>query len=242
VRLGNRATLSILLTNLLAGIDEALHGSRNLRGWGTGGAPDPILLQVVGFNPSARRYAYRVNQAFGSNSQARTLYAQPFRVAVDIRFDLGPDPESRAIKSFLAPSPGEVAPLSAAQIRARLERGFDAFQFVVGQRSTLMLTPQQFDSVRAIQAEYATLRKRIYDSLAQKLAARLSGYDNEEARSEWHVAIASVQLAYADAWARLRSVLTHEQLGRLPSFVKGLVGVSRATLDLNLRKPLTDPP
>ncbi|TMB09483.1 MAG: TonB-dependent receptor, partial [Deltaproteobacteria bacterium] len=59
--LERRLTLSLLTVNLLGGLDEWLHGSTNLRGWGYASAPDPVLLYVHGFDPATARFRYAVN-------------------------------------------------------------------------------------------------------------------------------------------------------------------------------------
>ncbi len=49
----NRVTASVYFANVLGGVDQLLHGS-DLRGWGSGGAPDPVLLVPRGFDRPPR--------------------------------------------------------------------------------------------------------------------------------------------------------------------------------------------
>lgn len=60
-------SVSLNLTNPLGGLDQALHGSSNLRGWGTQPFADPVLYNVRGFDPASlttdelvKRYARSV--------------------------------------------------------------------------------------------------------------------------------------------------------------------------------------
>ena len=41
---GGRVRPTLYLQNILAGVDQALHGSGELRGWGSQATPDPVLL------------------------------------------------------------------------------------------------------------------------------------------------------------------------------------------------------
>src|SRR3989449_4243872 len=66
--LERRLTVSVLTVNLLAGLDEWLHGAGDLRGWGYASAPDPVLLYVHGFDPATARFRYAVNGRFGASS------------------------------------------------------------------------------------------------------------------------------------------------------------------------------
>jgi hypothetical protein len=54
-RWGGRVTPAIYLQNILAGIDQLVHGS-NMRGWGSPATPDPVLFVPRGFDPGAQRF------------------------------------------------------------------------------------------------------------------------------------------------------------------------------------------
>ena len=68
LRLGQRAELSLQLSNPFAVADVVLHGSNALRGWGQQSVPVNDLLVVRGFDALSKRYLYDVNQRFGTNS------------------------------------------------------------------------------------------------------------------------------------------------------------------------------
>ncbi|HEV7588665.1 MAG TPA: carboxypeptidase-like regulatory domain-containing protein, partial [Longimicrobium sp.] len=59
-----RLGIAVVAANVIAGIDQLLHGAAGLRGWGDPGFPDPVLLHVRGFDPAARAYRYEVNPQF----------------------------------------------------------------------------------------------------------------------------------------------------------------------------------
>ncbi|HTS89843.1 MAG TPA: carboxypeptidase regulatory-like domain-containing protein [Gemmatimonadales bacterium] len=86
--LQQRLTISLLTSNLLAGLDQLFHGENNLHGWGEYTRPDPTLLTVTGFNPQTQEFIYQVNGNFGNINGTQTL-RQPFQVGLQMRFALG---------------------------------------------------------------------------------------------------------------------------------------------------------
>jgi hypothetical protein len=87
--LKRRLTISTLLVNPLAGLDQALHGADGLRGWGQFVRPDPTLLAVRGFDAANRRYVYEVNERFGNTRQSAAAFRQTFQVGVQARYVYG---------------------------------------------------------------------------------------------------------------------------------------------------------
>src|SRR2546425_11203453 len=77
-----RLTISLLTVNLLGGLDEWLHGTANLHGWGFAAAPDPVLLYVRSFDPVARRFSYGVNGRVGATARANGGGAVPVPIAL----------------------------------------------------------------------------------------------------------------------------------------------------------------
>jgi hypothetical protein len=90
-KLDRRLTFSLVTANLIGGIDQALHGSNNLRGWGAFTQPDNTLLFVRGFDAATNRYRYEVNERFGAVRGNQTGIRLPFQVGFNIRYTLGPD-------------------------------------------------------------------------------------------------------------------------------------------------------
>lgn len=88
--------LSLQLVNPLSGADRLLHG-RNEKGWGQPRRIDPNLLFVTGFDPVEQRFRYAVNERFGdatgTGAGGRGIGQQlnPFQVALQARYTIGPD-------------------------------------------------------------------------------------------------------------------------------------------------------
>ncbi|MDQ6828579.1 MAG: hypothetical protein M3081_06905 [Gemmatimonadota bacterium] len=81
-----RLTLSVSALNAIVGLDELLHGSTNLRGWGQDATVDRRLLFVTGFDPVTRTYHYQVNQHFGAASGTLNPFRIPFILAIQARY------------------------------------------------------------------------------------------------------------------------------------------------------------
>jgi hypothetical protein len=95
--LNRRLMISVNTQNLLGGIDELLHGSGNLHGWGAIRSQDNTLLYTRGFDPVNNRYLYEVNERFGASRQGANGITVPFQVGVNARLMLGPDRTRDAI-------------------------------------------------------------------------------------------------------------------------------------------------
>jgi hypothetical protein len=87
--LNRRLTISLLTQNLLAGVDQLVHGAANLHGWGQIARPSPTLLSVTGFDPASQRFRYAVNERFGATSSNTTAFRSPFQIGVQVRYLLG---------------------------------------------------------------------------------------------------------------------------------------------------------
>jgi hypothetical protein len=90
------ARLSI--DNVLGLLDRSLHGSSHLRGWGSVGNVDPVLLQPTAFFAATRNFGYTVNPQFGRRQQARQATA-PWTIRLEFRLNLGPSVLRARVKS-----------------------------------------------------------------------------------------------------------------------------------------------
>jgi hypothetical protein len=111
--------------NPLAGVDQLLHGSKNLRGWGQQSRPDATLLYVNGFDTEQQRFLYRVNERFGDTRAARTAIRTPFQIGLQARLQLGPDRQREMLMGRLAAMGNRGGPGGGAggmNPRAMLER------------------------------------------------------------------------------------------------------------------------
>lgn len=87
--LKRRLAVSFVVQNPLAGLDQAVNGSNNLKGWGQPQRSDNTLLYVRGFDATNRRFLYEVNERFGNAAAFSRAFFQPFQVGINARFSYG---------------------------------------------------------------------------------------------------------------------------------------------------------
>lgn len=210
----NRGSIQLLLTNVLSGIDQALHGSNHLHGWGQYAFPDPTLLTVRGFDPATQRYTYAVNPLFGSTAQFRNIFRAPFRITLDVRLNIEPDRETQYLESLLRVGKSAGDTLTEQEIKQRIARGFNPLNAFIVSKDSLHLSTAQVDSIKAISQRYATVRDSIVTVLARYLLARRGNYGGEEVRQHWHSAGIASYAAYVKEARSAIGVLTPEQRER----------------------------
>ncbi len=207
----NRGSVALIFTNLLSGLDQALHGSNKLHGWGQSAFADPTLLTVRGFDPTANRFNYTVNPLFGSTTQFRNTFRSPFVITLDVRLEVGPDRETQYLESLLRPRGSEGAALTVDQIKSRIARGFNPIDQLMQQKDSIPLSKEQVDSVTKISRRYAVRRDSIATVMAQYLVARHGSYGGEEVRETWHAAGVASYRGYIDDIRTVVALLTPEQ-------------------------------
>ncbi|MDB4909584.1 MAG: hypothetical protein JWO39_407 [Gemmatimonadetes bacterium] len=89
VDFAHRLTLSLTALNTLVGLDELLHGTNGIHGWGQDASIDQRLLFVTGFDNATQTFKYQVNQHFGAASGALNPFRIPFALSLQARIDLG---------------------------------------------------------------------------------------------------------------------------------------------------------
>jgi hypothetical protein len=102
-KLSGRVVPNVYLQNVLAGVDQALHGSNNLRGWGSQISPDPVLLVPRGFDASAKRFKYDVNPRFADTRAGRSFALDPFRIVIDFSINLSTDFNLQQLRRAVEP-------------------------------------------------------------------------------------------------------------------------------------------
>jgi Carboxypeptidase regulatory-like domain len=141
-----RLTISVSTVNLLGGLDDWLHGTANLRGWGYATTPDPVLLYVRGFDPTTPRFLYAVNTRFGTTTSASGGIVVPFQVSVQGHLAIGPGriPDRLRAKSSAGAVAMPAIPAHAALILPNPLTAILAF------RDSLRLTPAQVSELQAV--------------------------------------------------------------------------------------------
>lgn len=211
--LQNRGAVTLRMTNVLAGIDQWLHGPGDMRGWGQVAYADPTLLEVRGFDPVRRRYVYAVNPQFGNTSLMRSVFLAPFRITLDFRFEFGPNTERAAVIQMRLPrADAQQASADSATIYRRLNGGSRSlFDRVLEVRDSLQLTRVEQDSLLAMDLRHAAVRDSVYSALAHYLSNAGDNADPSVLMTRWHEAVGFVQRSQWLKVAAMQRMLTPER-------------------------------
>lgn len=207
------------ISNPIGGLDQLLHGSSNLHGWGTALAPDPTLLIVRGFDHATQRFDYEVNPRFGRTPRAQSRSRVPFRVTLDFTFDLGVPAQKQQAVRLLNPGRGERVGtrMTADSIAAKLARQVpDVYRAILSESDSLLITRDQSDALRAAQPRYRARVDSLWKVVGVRLAAMESDYD---ANAAMHLIDEYTERAWVmsrDELPTLRRILAPLQLQLAP--------------------------
>lgn len=87
--MGRRLEISADFSNVLAGMDQLLHGRDDLHGWGQPNRLDGTLLYPRGYDPVTDRFRYVVNEQFGESRAQRFGQGTPFQIVLQARVSIG---------------------------------------------------------------------------------------------------------------------------------------------------------
>jgi len=229
--LDRRLTVSLLTVNLLGGLDEWLHGSANLHGWGFTVAPDPVLLYVRGFDPSAPRYRYAVNGRFGATAGANGGVIVPFQVALQVHMTVGPDRTRDRLRAAFGgrrgggeggrgSSPGGEGG-GPQDFAARLARILpNPISAILELRDSLACSPDQVVALQAIADSLDTQNRPVSDSLQAAVQRAGERPDPGTLFARLRPKLAEGREHIRRALERARSVLTADQWAKLPDTLK----------------------
>ena len=238
-RFGNpwrNAMVSLNVANPLTAVDHMLHGSSNLKGWGGGGALDPVLYSVQGFDTATSNFKYLANTRFG---QPRGTNSAPFQVSLDVSITLTPNVQRQQVSYYLRPVRGsnERPPVDTILRRIRSGGGTapDPYGWILANSDTLLLSNDQARDVIAAQRAYRTRLDSTWRSLATDLAGLPGDFDPERA-------LARIQRANAESGngpegAVLQRILSPQQLGILPSAFRNLLPRTSSTPSAKTTSP-----
>lgn len=173
-----RVNASLYFENVLAGVDQLVHGSNDLRGWGGAAVPDPVLLVSRSFDAGTRSFGYDVNPRFGETRPSRSTLRVPFRVTLDFRFRLSTDYALQELRRAL--SPVKVGkrwePRNADSLTSLyLQETSSIHTAVLAESDSLFLTAEQIVGLRKAEGEFATRVRKIYGELGAYLAQFAGG-------------------------------------------------------------------
>ena len=182
-RWGSRITPSIYLQNVLAGMDQLLHGPESLHGWGSSGALDPVLFLPRGYDESARRFRYDVNPRFADARPRSTVLRQPFRLTIDVALNLSTNFDlqqlRRAVEPVRAPHGWQLR--SADSLTAfYLGNTSSIHKLLLEESDSLFLTSTQIMALRRVDSAYSERARALYVPLGNFLALARGGAGTAE--------------------------------------------------------------
>jgi hypothetical protein len=230
--LPSRLQLGLGVTNVLSGFDQLLHGSAGLQGWGASRTPDPVLLQVRGFDATTNQFTYAVNPRFGTPS-ARDRYGAPFRLTIDATVDWSAPFNEQLLHSTLTRERSKTGNTRsvATAIQARYARSIiNIYDEILQQSDSLLLTREQTDSLSAARERYVERMDSIWGALATELADPPTSLTDAQALRDADEATSSAWVLVHEQAPIVKSFLSPIQLRLVPALVATLInskGVTR---------------
>lgn len=173
-----RLTASVFVENVLAGVDQLVHGAGDVRGWGGAALPDPILLVPRSFDVATQRFRYDVNPRFAETRPSRTTLRSPFRVTLDFSMRLSTDFNLQQLRRALEPVRVARAwqPRSADSLTAiYLRQTSSIHTALLAESDSLFLSAEQTTALRKAEAEFADRVRAIYRDLGVYLVQFAGG-------------------------------------------------------------------
>ncbi|MCC7055195.1 MAG: carboxypeptidase regulatory-like domain-containing protein [Gemmatimonadaceae bacterium] len=173
-----RLNASLYFENLLAGVDQLVHGGGGLRGWGGAAVPDPVLLVPRGFDATASAFRYDINPRFAETRPSRSTLRVPFRVTLDIQLRLSTDYELQQLRRALSPVKvgRRYAPRSADSLTSLyLQETSSIHTAILAESDSLFLSAGQVAELRRAEAAFGERVRAIYGELGQYLAQFAGG-------------------------------------------------------------------
>ncbi len=167
----------VTVQNILGGLDQAIHGSDDLRGWGLAPRPDAVLYRMRGFDPVGLHPIYEVNPRFATFSPATTTMRSPMRATLVIKLDLGVPRAEQELEQNLRvqlPLVGTRAPVDSIKLRYldRQRTGFiDLYGGLLKISDSLALSREQVAQFTRRDLLFRERADTVYHELAVFLAA-----------------------------------------------------------------------
>jgi hypothetical protein len=172
-RWGGRLTPSIYLQNILAGVDQLVHGSGGMRGWGSTTSPDPVLFVPRGYDAGANRFRYDVNPRFADTRPNRTLLREPFRIVIDFSLQLSTNYSLQELRRAVEPvktSEGWRRRTADSITAFYLSNTSSVHKGLLAESDSLLLTRDQVAALRRADSVYSERVRGVYRPLGEFLA------------------------------------------------------------------------
>ena len=217
--LGSWTNVSLAISNPLGGLDQLLHGSDHLHGWGVAASPDPRLYTVRGFDSTSHRFLYEVNPRFGSTQSALNAVRTPFRLTLSVTMEVGPPMARQQLERWIGAGRTRPGPrLTAAELLSKFRRNVtDPYADILEESDSLLLSAEQEKAIEAAQADYKRAVDSLWTPLIDYLANLGRTFDSKEAIRRQEETIDAVwEFSRLDVQRTLGKILSPVQLKLLP--------------------------
>ena len=182
-KIQRRMNANFYLQNVLAGVDQLIHGSDDLHGWGSPSIPDATLLVPRGFDATSKQFKYDVNARFADTRPGRTLFRDPFRLVLDISMDFSVDYDLQQLRRAVEPVKGPAGWIrrGADSLAAfYLSNTSDIHKVLMAESDSLFLSASQMAALRRADSAYSARVRAIYIPLGRFLAEGHGGAGKAE--------------------------------------------------------------
>jgi hypothetical protein len=226
--LDRRLMISMTTVNFLGGLDQLINGQKNLHGWGSFRAGDPTLLYVRGFDPSAERYLYQVNERFGAQRSGQGSVVLPFQIGFQARYSIGPDRTRDLVRGALAQraagrfgGPGGGGAGGAGGFASRFERVLpNPITQILARKDSIALTDSQVVRLTTLRDSLDAKNTRVSEAVRKEIDKAGANPDPgalfAALRPKLEEGRANTQKAVAEA----KLILTAQQWAQLPDRIK----------------------
>jgi hypothetical protein len=218
--------ISVLASNVTAGLDYLLHGPERLRGWGQFPIPDRTLLTIRGFDPGGTAYRYAVNPQFGKVAGVRGIGRSLFGITVQARMTLGTDPAMlQLVGATSAARAGSRSPDVAERVLSERIVNVPAILLASDGALALNLLPSQVARLQQSADSLAPLVRQVVVTLTDLATADNTVRRTGEYRTRLGDALLEARGVVERGITIARATLTDAQWDRVPA---------------GLRRPLSD--
>jgi hypothetical protein len=216
---GHEVAANIAFQNPLAGLDQLLHGSADLRGWGTTALPDPVLLVPRGFDANAQRFRYDINPRFGDTRAARTLTRDPFRVSIDFAVNFSTPYDVQQLRRAIEPvrtRAGWERRSADSLLAFYLRNTSNLHRLILAESDSLFLTADQIARLIAADSVYASKVRAIYRPLSDYLVTVPTGAAGKAALDTANASDKAYWVVFWDQVDVMMPILSNQQRELLP--------------------------
>jgi hypothetical protein len=222
---GRRVVPNVYFQNVLAGIDQAVHGSDNLRGWGSQSSPDPVLFIPRSFDVATSRFSYDVNPRFADTRGSRNFSRDPFRIVIDFTMNLSVDFDLQELRRAVEPvktSEGWRRRSADSLAAFYLSNTSSIHKILISESDSLFLSKAQVAALQKTDSVFSARVRAIFIPLGEYLAKS----NGNAGRAEMDTVSKTQKMYWKIFWEQpeiAAEIVTASQRELMPMFARMLM-------------------